>query len=61
MIDQRIRVHPASDWFMRGVVWARVIGRTRTAGVWRVRCERTGTKFRLPLDLMMSPEGDPLA
>jgi hypothetical protein len=28
---QRVKIHPASDWFMRGITWAEVVkvGRTR--------------------------------
>lgn len=40
----RIRVHPASDWFMRGVVYARVTSVPKDKWFVYVRAERIGPK-----------------
>jgi hypothetical protein len=47
-VGQRVRIHPASDWFMRGVVYATVIQlpilKTREAGI-KVKAESFDVSF----------------
>lgn len=52
---ERIRIHPASDWFMRGETHATVcFVRTHSAGSGysrlRVQGERSGKRFWLSID-----------
>ncbi len=58
MIGKQVRIHPASDWFMRGVTNATVVGAGRARGVFRVRCWRTGVTFRIHEDLLMDRDGN---
>ena len=65
-IGERVRIHPASDWFMRGVTHAVVTcKRTNRAGdtVYILRPDTTGIytpkrlRVRLTRDLLMA-DGD---
>ena len=44
-VGQRWRIHPASDWFMRGITYGTVV----TMGYkWITLVTDTGRKFRIP-------------
>lgn len=57
-LGDRVKIHPASDWFMRGVTVAIVRGFGRTKGVVRLECQRTRTKFRLHENYLMDMDGN---
>lgn len=52
-VGDRIRIHPASDWFMRGEVYGRVVivkfadDTNDAARIYRVVGERSGKRFWL--------------
>jgi hypothetical protein len=51
---ERVRLHPASDWFMRGEQYATVVvPRDARPGCIRVEGERSHKRFWLPLDLVL--------
>lgn len=55
-VGKTIRVHPASDWFMKGETYATVVSiGERTA---KVRGHRSKIKFTLPFDLIMNLKGE---
>ena len=65
IVGQRIRIHPASDWFMRGIVYAtvtsirfpygpdnpRIYLKAQNIGLTRLR-------IKLPVSLLMTMDGE---
>ncbi len=53
-----VRIHPASDWFMKGVTHATVL--KNNGPVYRVRCQRTNTVFTINVAYLLKLNGDPV-
>lgn len=58
-VGQRIRIHPACDWFMRGAVYGRVTSILSEGNYAYIALERIGPKklrARIPFDLLIPME-----
>lgn len=57
MVAERIRIHPACDWFMRGETHATII--KESSHLVKVRGEHSAQQFWLPKEYVLTLEGEP--
>lgn len=58
-VGQSVRIHPASDWFMRGETDGRVVAGPNKTGSYRVEGNLSGQKWWSSLRYLMDDAGNP--